>query len=84
MLTTTQPSAPLSVAVSVADTGGVLSGAAPTSIAFAVGDESRTLTLPTRDDNVIKTASTVMVSLVTGNGYTLGTTTKVDPIIKTA
>ena len=65
----------LSVAVSVADTGGVLSGAAPTSIAFAVGDESKTLTLPTRDDNVIKTASTVMVSLVTGNGYTLGTTT---------
>ena len=43
----------LSVAVSVADTNGVLSGATPTSIAFAVGDESKTLTLPIRDDNVI-------------------------------
>ena len=31
--------------------------------------------MPTRDDNVIKTASTVTVSLVTGSGYTLGTTT---------
>ena len=67
--------ATLSVAVSVADTDGVLSGAAPTSIAFAAGDDSKTLTLPTRDDNVIKAASTVTVSLVTGNGYTLGTTT---------
>ena len=70
--------ATLSVAVSVADTDGVLSGAAPTSIAFAVGDNSKTLTLPTQDDNVIKTASTVMVSLVTGNGYTLGTTTSAE------
>ena len=67
--------ATLSVAVSVADTDGVLSGAAPTSIAFAAGDNSKTLTLPTRDDNVVKTASTVTVSLVTGSGYTLGTTT---------
>ena len=67
--------ATLSVAVSVADTDGVLSGAAPTSIAFAAGDNSKTLTLPTRDDNVIKTASTVTVSLVAGSGYTLGTTT---------
>ena len=65
----------LSVAVSVADTNGVLSGAAPTSIAFAAGDDSKTLTLPTRNDNVIKTDSTVTVSLVTGSGYTLGTTT---------
>ena len=70
--------ATLSVVVSVADADGVLSGAAPTSIAFAVGDNSKTLTLPIRDDNVIKTASTVMVSLVTGNGYTLGTTTSAE------
>ena len=67
--------ATLSVAVSVVDAGGVLSGAAPTSVAFAEGDNSKTLTLPTQDDNVIKTTSTVMVSLVTGSGYTLGTTT---------
>ena len=70
--------ATLSVAVSVADTDGVLSGATPTSIAFAAGDDSKTLTLPIRDDNVIKTASTVTVSLVTGSGYTLGTTTSAE------
>ena len=65
----------LSVAVSVADAGGVLSGAAPRSVAFATGDNSKTITLPTRDDNAIKTASTVTVSLATGSGYTLGTAT---------
>ena len=65
----------LSVAVSVADTGGVLSGIAPRSVAFATSDNSKTITLPTRDDNAIKTASTVTVSLATGSGYTLGTAT---------
>ena len=65
----------LSVAVSVADAGGVLSGAAPRSVAFATGDNSKTITLPTRDDNAIKTATTVTVSLATGSGYTLGTAT---------
>ena len=65
----------LSVAVSVADAGGVLSGTAPRSVAFATGDNSKTITLPTRDDNAIKTASTVTVSLATGSGYTLGTAT---------
>ena len=65
----------LSVAVSVADTGGVLSGIAPRSVAFATSDNSKTITLPSRDDNAIKTASTVTVSLATGSGYTLGTAT---------
>ena len=65
----------LSVVVSVADAGGVLSGAAPRSVAFATSDNSKTITLPTRDDNAIKTASTVTVSLATGSGYTLGTAT---------
>ena len=65
----------LSVAVSVADAGGVLAVAAPRSVAFATSDNSKTITLPTRDDNAIKTASTVTVSLATGSGYTLGTAT---------
>ena len=65
----------LSVAVSVADAGGVLSGTVPRSVAFATGDNSKTITLPTRDDNAIKTASTVTVSLATGSGYILGTAT---------
>ena len=65
----------LSVAVSVADAGGVLAVAAPRSVAFATSNNSKTITLPTRDDNAIKTASTVTVSLATGSGYTLGTAT---------
>ena len=65
----------LSVAVSVADPGGVLSGTSPTSVDFAAGDTGKTITLPTHDDDVIETASEVTVSLATGSGYTLGTTT---------
>ena len=71
----------LSVAVSVADTGGVLSGIAPRSVAFATSDNSKTITLPTRDDNAIKTASTVTVSLATGSGYTLGTATSASVLV---
>ena len=71
----------LSVAVSVAGTGGVLSGIAPRSVAFATSDNSKTITLPTRDDNAIKTASTVTVSLATGSGYTLGTATSASVLV---
>ena len=71
----------LSVAVSVADAGGVLSGTAPRSVAFATSDNSKTITLPTRDDNAIKTASTVTVSLATGSGYTLGTATSASVLV---
>ena len=71
----------LSVAVSVADTGGVLSGIAPRSVAFATSDNSKTITLPTRDDNAIKTASTITVSLATGSGYTLGTATSASVLV---
>ena len=67
--------AALSVAVSVSDPGGVLSGAAPTSVAFASGDSSSTITLGTQDDDVIESGSAVTVSLAAGTGYTLGDTT---------
>ena len=67
--------ADLSIPISVIDDSGVLSAAAPTSAAFAIGDSSMTFTLPTRDDNVIEPPSTVKVSLAAGSGYTLGTTT---------
>ena len=69
--------ADLSIPISVIDDSGVLSAAAPTSAAFAIGDSSMTFTLPTRDDNVIEPPSTVKVSLAAGSGYTLGTTTSV-------
>ena len=67
--------AALSVGVSVNDAGGVLSGTAPTSVSFAAGDSSKTITLSTQNDNVIDTTSTVTASLASGSGYTLGTTT---------
>ena len=69
--------ADLSIPISVIDDSGVLSAAAPTAAAFAIGDSSMTFTLPTRDDNVIEPPSTVKVSLAAGSGYTLGTTTSV-------
>ena len=69
------PQAALSVAISVVDAGGVLSATTPTSVAFVVGDNTKTITLPTRDDNVIEPASTVTVSIAAGSGYNLGTTT---------
>ena len=67
--------ADLSVTLSVVDAEGVLSGSAPTSVAFAEGDSSKTVTISTRDDDVIRATSTVTASLAAGNGYTLGTTT---------
>ena len=67
--------AALSVSFSVSDPGGVLSGAAPESVAFASGDSSKTVSLGTLDDDVIEPGSTVTASLAAGTGYTLGGTT---------
>ena len=67
--------AALSVSFSVSDPGGVLSGAAPESVAFASGDSSKTVSLGTLDDDVIEPGSTVTASLAAGTGYTLGATT---------
>ena len=68
-LNRTAPSA-LSVAVSFTDAGGVLSGTSPTSVAFASGDSSKTITLSTQDDDVIEAGSTVTASIAVGSGYT--------------
>ena len=74
--------AALSVGLSVSDSGGVLSGAAPTSVSFAAGDSTKTITLSTQDDNVIEAASAVAASIVAGSGYTLGTTTSASVTVK--
>ena len=72
----TSASTALSLPVSVADDNGVLSDAATTSVAFDVGEHTRTLNLVTWDDDVIRTTdSSVTVSLGTGSGFTLSTTT---------
>ena len=67
--------AALSVNISVVDDDGYLSGASPSSVDFAAGDDTKTITLDTHDDDVIEAAGTVAVSLASGSGYTLGTTT---------
>ena len=66
------PSGALSVAVAVSETGNVLSGTAPSTLAFASGERSKTLSLQTDDDDVDESDSTVKVTLATGIGYTLG------------
>ena len=63
---------PLSVAVSVSEAGDFLSDPAPASVAFAVGEEMKDLSLATADDAVIESDSTVTATLVAGDGYRLG------------
>ena len=65
------PSGALSVAVAVSETGNVLSDTAPSTLAFAAGERSKTLSLQTDDDDD-ESDSTVKVTLETGAGYTLG------------
>ena len=61
----------LTVAVTVAETGAMLSGTA-SSVAMAVGVTESTLNLGTVDDSVVEDASTVTVALAAGDGYTVG------------
>ena len=63
----------LTVAVTVVETGGMLSGTA-SSVAIAAGETAATLNLGTVDDSVVEDASSVTVALDTGDGYTVGTT----------
>ena len=62
----------LSVAVSVTETGQMLSGTA-SSVAIAAGVTQATLMLGTVDDSAVEDASTVTAALAAGDGYTLGT-----------
>ena len=62
--------AALTVAVSASETGSVLSGTPPSTVAFAVGESSRVLSLATVDDTVVEADSAVTLTLGTGSGYT--------------
>ena len=48
-----------------------------TSVTFAVGSATATLTIDPTADTIIETDETVVLTLVTGTGYTVGTTTPV-------
>ena len=61
----------LAVAVSVSETGAMLS-ATPSSVAIAADATEATLTLATTDDSVVESDSTVTATLAAGDGYTVG------------
>ncbi len=63
----------LTVAVNVAESGSVLSGTPPSSVAFAKGATSATLSMPTSADSVVEADGTVTATLIAGTGYSLGT-----------
>ncbi len=72
----------LSVTVTVTESESMLSGTPPTSVAFAVGDRTKTVTAATADDAVIETDSTVTAALGTGSDYTLGTASSAEVTVE--
>ena len=62
----------VTVALSVTETGSVVSGAAPTSVTIPQGDTSATATAATDDDSVVEDDGTVTARLSAGTGYTVG------------
>ncbi len=65
-------SGPLNVALSVTESGSVLAGTAPASLAFSAGDTSLPLSVSTVADSDYEPDSTVTVTVGAGTGYTLG------------
>ena len=63
----------LTVSVSVTESGSALSGAPPASVAFAKGETSARLAVPTAGDSVVETDSTVTATVTAGTPYTVGT-----------
>ena len=63
----------LTVAVSVTETGSVLSGTPPVSVSFAKGATSATLRVPTAADSIVEADSTVTATVTVGTGYAIGT-----------
>ena len=67
---TTQP---LTVNVSVTESGTVLESTPPTTVTFASGAATAVLSVPTVDDDVFEDASTVTATVTAGTGYTVDT-----------
>ena len=63
----------LTVAVSVSETGSMISGSAPTEVVFAEGSTSAGLTVATEDDSVHEANSMVTVQARGGAGHRVGT-----------
>ena len=69
----TAASAALSAPITVSETGRMLSGTLPGTIALTAGQRTATLTLATSDDEMIEAYSDVTVHLGAGDGFTVGT-----------
>ena len=63
----------LTVAVSVTESGSMLSGTPPASVVFSPGDTSVTLSVPTAADSVVEADSVVTAAVAAGAGYSVGT-----------
>ena len=68
-LSRTDPAAALTVTVSVTESGAMLSGAPPETVAFGAGESAKTLSVATDDDAVVEAASTVTAVVVVASGY---------------
>ena len=67
--------ADLALALAVSETGAVLAGTAPASVAVAAGATSAAVSVATEDDKVVEAAGAVRavtVTLSAGTGYTVG------------
>ena len=67
----TAASEALSVPISVSETGAMLSGEPPGTVALAAGTRKATVALATNDDAVVEPDSTVRVTLESGAGFEL-------------
>ena len=63
--------AALTVAVSVSESEAAVSGTPPTSVTFAAGSASATLSVATEDDEAVEDASTVTATVSPGSGHTV-------------
>ena len=64
----------VAVSVSVSESEAAVSGTPPTSVTFAAGSASATLSVATVDDEAVEEASTVTATVAPGTGYTVSGT----------
>ena len=60
------------MAVRVTESGSMLAGSPPTSVAFSAGDSSATLRVPTAGDRVAEADSILTATVTAGDGYAVG------------
>ena len=71
-LTRTISTDALTVTVSVSETGSAISGTAPTTVDFAAGSDTATLSVATDDDSADEPDSMVTAAVSAGAGYAVG------------